>query len=152
MVHHTRGAEGALVLVRALPPQLGCDKVYPLHRLDRQTSGVLVFALSSHAASEYSAQIRAARWQKQYLALCRGVIEAPVTLLADHIGFYAGAQTIPGGGCSADLTGDGAVDVFDLLAYLDLWFAASPRADLDGSTTIDVFDLLAYVSEWFAGC
>lgn len=54
--------------------------------------------------------------------------------------------------CSADLDGSGAVDVFDLLAYLDLWFAADPSADLDGAAGVDVFDLLTYLDGWFAGC
>lgn len=55
-------------------------------------------------------------------------------------------------GCAADLTGDGAVTVFDLLAYLDLWFSASPAAERDGAPDINVFDLLAYLDGWFAGC
>jgi hypothetical protein len=54
--------------------------------------------------------------------------------------------------CSADVDGSGAVDVFDLLAYLDLWFTADPGADLDGTPGVDVFDLLAYLDGWFAGC
>ncbi len=55
--------------------------------------------------------------------------------------------------CTPDLTNDGTVDVFDLLAYLDLWFAADPAADLvngGGATVVDVFDLLAYLDSWFA--
>ncbi len=52
--------------------------------------------------------------------------------------------------CPADLNGDGEVDVFDLLAYLDDWFAGD--ADLNGDDVTDVFDLLAYLDGWFAGC
>src|SRR5690606_13420022 len=48
-------------------------------------------------------------------------------------------------GCPADLDGNQTVDVFDLLAYLDLWFAADTAADLDGNEAVDVFDLLAYL-------
>src|SRR5690606_32553907 len=54
--------------------------------------------------------------------------------------------------CDADLDGSGAVDVFDLLAYLDLWFTSDLDADLDNNFTVDVFDLLAYLDGWFAGC
>jgi hypothetical protein len=56
--------------------------------------------------------------------------------------------------CAADLDGSGGVDVFDLLAYLDLWFTADAGAELTGDSpaSIDVFDLLAYLDTWFAGC
>lgn len=56
--------------------------------------------------------------------------------------------------CAADLTGDGGVDVFDLLAYLDLWFVGDAAAELTGDdpAAIDVFDLLMYLDSWFAGC
>lgn len=41
------------------------------------------------------------------------------------------------------------INVFDLLAYLDLWFALHPGAELDGQPSIDVFDLLAFLDCWF---
>ena len=81
IVHRTRGASGALVLVRALSRQLG-RSVFPVHRLDRQTSGVLVFALSREAASQLSADVRQGSWRKRYLGLCRGVV--PQTLVVDR--------------------------------------------------------------------
>lgn len=54
--------------------------------------------------------------------------------------------------CPADWNFDEAVDVFDLLGYLDEWFAGTAAADLTGDETTDVFDLLAYLDLWFAGC
>jgi hypothetical protein len=54
--------------------------------------------------------------------------------------------------CAADLNDSGLVDVFDLLAYLDLWFTGDAAADIDGAAGVDVFDLLAYLDTWFAGC
>src|SRR5690606_35780141 len=53
--------------------------------------------------------------------------------------------------CQCEFTGDrpALVDVFDLLAYLNHWFAADTPADLDTSGTVDVFDLLAYLDCWF---
>jgi hypothetical protein len=58
------------------------------------------------------------------------------------------------GGCDADLNNDQMVDVFDLLSYLDMWFAGDAAAELTGDdpASIDVFDLLAYLDGWFAGC
>lgn len=47
--------------------------VYPIHRLDRGTSGVLLFALDSGTASQLGEQFAAHRIEKTYLALVRGV-------------------------------------------------------------------------------
>ena len=74
VVHKTRGAKGALILVDALAEQLG-TRVWPVHRLDRQTSGVMVFAMSQKAASLMSAHVREGAWRKTYLGLCRGVLD-----------------------------------------------------------------------------
>jgi hypothetical protein len=69
-------------------------------------------------------------------------------------GFVLDLTAAPGGDCDAhcpcELTGDQATDVFDLLAYLDDWFAGSAAAELDGTPGIDVFDLLAYLDCWFS--
>lgn len=54
--------------------------------------------------------------------------------------------------CPAERTGDSTIDVFDLLAYLDGWFAADAGAEMTGDASIDVFDLLSYLDAWFAGC
>src|SRR5690606_3983061 len=51
--------------------------------------------------------------------------------------------------CPCELDDAAGVDVFDLLAYLDLWFASDEAADLDGESGIDVFDLLAFLDCWF---
>jgi hypothetical protein len=71
----------------------------------------------------------------------------------DGVSFTA---LVPGGAapCIAERTGDDPpnVDVFDLLAYLDLWFDHDIAAELDGLSGVDVFDLLAYLDSWFAGC
>lgn len=56
--------------------------VYPVHRLDRGTSGVLVFALSSELASVLSEQFADGAVEKLYLALVRSV--PPERGLIDH--------------------------------------------------------------------
>jgi len=60
--------EFALQLVR---DQIGAY-VYPVHRLDKPTSGVLVFALSSEIAKILSEQFREHSVEKEYLAVVRG--------------------------------------------------------------------------------
>jgi tRNA pseudouridine65 synthase len=58
-------------VVQTVRDQLNCF-VYPVHRLDRPTSGVLLLAKSSEAAALYSAMFAERRVQKSYLALVRG--------------------------------------------------------------------------------
>jgi RluA family pseudouridine synthase len=76
--HHgwARDVRPALQRVRDQIGQL----VYPVHRLDRATSGLLLFALSSEVARDMQAALAAA--DKRYLALCRGR-EATLTRV-DH--------------------------------------------------------------------
>jgi len=64
----TREHEFALQLTR---DQIG-QRVYPVHRLDRPTSGVLLFALSSDIARVISEQFSERGVSKEYLALVRG--------------------------------------------------------------------------------
>jgi len=68
----------ALQLVR---DQIGAY-VYPVHRLDRGTSGVLVFALSAEAARTLGGAFEAGTVEKRYLALVRGA--PPDRIRVDH--------------------------------------------------------------------
>lgn len=56
--------------------------VYPVHRLDRPTSGVLLFALDPVTARRLSEDFALHRVQKEYLALVRGW--APEQLYIDY--------------------------------------------------------------------
>jgi tRNA pseudouridine65 synthase len=58
-------------VVQTVRDQLNCF-VYPIHRLDRPTSGVLLLAKSSEAAAVYATMFAERRVQKTYLALVRG--------------------------------------------------------------------------------
>lgn len=58
-------------VLQLLRNQLG-QRVYPVHRLDKPTSGVLVFALSSEMASKITDQWRERAIDKHYLAIVRG--------------------------------------------------------------------------------
>lgn len=73
LVHRSALARGetrfALQLLRN---QLG-QRVYPLHRLDRPTSGLLLFALDPQAARELGEAFTTRQVAKRYLAVVRGV-------------------------------------------------------------------------------
>jgi len=59
--------------------------VHPVHRLDRDTSGLVLFARTSHAHHRLDVQLRTGGIEREYLALVegatredRGVIDAPI--------------------------------------------------------------------------
>jgi tRNA pseudouridine65 synthase len=60
--------------VQLLRDQLG-QRVYPVHRLDRKTSGVLLFALDEATNSAMQQQFAEGRVAKTYLAIVRGYTE-----------------------------------------------------------------------------
>ncbi len=73
-VHASAHIGNAPVILQNLRDQIG-QRLYPVHRLDQPTSGVLVFAKSSEAASVLAEQIRENQWQKEYHCICRGWME-----------------------------------------------------------------------------
>lgn len=83
VVHPTRGAAEAPVVVHDLANQLG-RPVFPVHRLDRQTSGVLVLGLGPGAARALCEQFREGAVEKEYVGLCRGVLPDTGPILIDH--------------------------------------------------------------------
>jgi len=73
--HETRFA------IQILRDQIG-QYVWPAHRLDRGTSGVLLFGLSKEMASQLGRQFEAGTVKKHYLAIVRGY--PPASGSIDH--------------------------------------------------------------------
>ena len=101
-------------VMQTLRDQIG-QRVYPIHRLDRPTSGVLLFALNSEIANLLCQQFEQKQIEKQYLAVVRGYvtghgeIDYPLKVQLDKIAdkfsqldkapqsavtFYEGLQTV----------------------------------------------------------
>ncbi|PCI28857.1 MAG: hypothetical protein COB67_05450 [SAR324 cluster bacterium] len=74
LVHRTHLARADEFALQILRNQLK-QWVYPVHRLDRPTSGVLLFAKSSEFAQLLCQQFSERQVRKKYLALVRGFIE-----------------------------------------------------------------------------
>ncbi|KJZ12861.1 MULTISPECIES: pseudouridine synthase [Halomonas] len=73
LVHRSALARGEReFLLQRLRDQLG-QRVYPVHRLDRPTSGVMVFALSSDMARRLAEAFTERQVTKRYLAVVRGI-------------------------------------------------------------------------------
>ncbi|MCK3655425.1 tRNA pseudouridine(65) synthase TruC [Pasteurellaceae bacterium Macca] len=76
--------------MQTLRDQIG-QHVFPIHRLDRPTSGVLLFALNPEMARLMSAQFEAHQLEKSYLAVVRGYllgadrIDYPLSVIQDKI-------------------------------------------------------------------
>lgn len=75
LVHRTALDPDRDVALQRVRDQLGGQWVYPVHRLDRATAGVLVFARDPEAAGELAAAFREQRVTKRYEAVVRGWIE-----------------------------------------------------------------------------
>jgi hypothetical protein len=71
-----------------------------------------------------------------------------------------GADTLPGrhylvygrSPCRADFDGDGALTLFDFLAFQNAFDAGDPLADFDGDGELTIFDFLAFQNAFDAGC
>jgi tRNA pseudouridine65 synthase len=72
LVHRTKMAEGDLFAMQVLRDQIGAS-VFPVHRLDRPTSGALIFALNKDTARKMSLEFEQRRVRKTYLAVVRGI-------------------------------------------------------------------------------
>ncbi len=81
LVHRSAESSDRVFLLQIVRAQTGAF-LYPVHRLDRATSGVVVFALSSDDARELQERMRAPDAVKEYLALVKG--EAPLSGVIDR--------------------------------------------------------------------
>lgn len=119
--HETR------ILVQVLRDQIG-RHVYPVHRLDKGTSGVMLFALAPDVAGRLGAQFARHEVRKTYLAVVRGwpaaagTIDHPLARSRDAYGDRAegdsaektAAETAP------DLMAQSAITDFRRLATIEL--------------------------------
>ena len=75
--------ESARSLPHALAAQQGVDELFTVHRLDREVSGVMVYAKSKAAAARLSAQVADRSFEKEYLAVIEGVPAEDEATLTD---------------------------------------------------------------------
>ena len=90
LVHRTNIAPGErLFALQIVRDQIG-RLVYPVHRLDRPTSGVLLFGLSSEVGKILTDAFSQGQVQKTYLAIVRGwidetgTVDSPIGDLRDY--------------------------------------------------------------------
>ena len=80
LVHRSKiAADVSIFAVQLLRDQIG-QKVYPVHRLDRKTSGVLLFAKTPKSNIELQAYFRNRQIKKKYWAIVRGFVPTSGTI------------------------------------------------------------------------
>ena len=80
LVHRSPiAADASEFAIQVLRDQLG-QKVYPVHRLDRKTSGLLVFALNEEVNKHLQMAFMNRKIDKKYVALVRGFIAEKGTI------------------------------------------------------------------------
>lgn len=70
-VHRSRLNPYSEVLLQQVRDTIG-QRVYPVHRLDRATDGIVLFALSSTVSAKLNMSFRKGDLEKKYLAIVRG--------------------------------------------------------------------------------
>jgi len=74
LMHRSPISRDKVFVLQTLRDQIG-HRVYPVHRLDRATSGVLLFGLSPEAAQKIVLQFEERTVEKEYRALARGWVD-----------------------------------------------------------------------------
>jgi tRNA pseudouridine65 synthase len=74
LMHRSPISQDTVFVLQTLRDQIG-QRVYPIHRLDRATSGVLAFGLNSEMAQIVAQQFEGHQVEKEYLALVRGWVD-----------------------------------------------------------------------------
>ena len=66
-------------MVDMLSSQLGCS-IFPVHRLDTTTTGLMAFAKTEKSAAILSSDIASHNFEKYYLAICHGCVDKSVEM------------------------------------------------------------------------
>jgi len=90
LVHRNAHAGREPFLLQMLRDQLG-QRLYPVHRLDRPTSGLMIMALSSQCAHTLALQFAGQEVAKTYLAVTRG-FTPPQGLIDDPLKSESGSR------------------------------------------------------------
>lgn len=73
-VHNNEDPEN---LISLLEKQLKIAKLYPVHRLDKETSGIQILALNDNTASRLASEFQSRKVEKIYIGVLRGQLKSP---------------------------------------------------------------------------
>ena len=86
------------------------------------------------------------------IAIDRGTSGPDNTYGHGFVDAWAAVQAALDAGCAVDFDGNGVLNTFDVLVFLNAWNAGDSSADFDGNGTINTLDVQAYLNAWVAGC
>ena len=84
-----QGREGERTMLTLLSEHTG-GELYPVHRLDREVGGVMVFAKNKKSAAALSAQVSDRTMEKEYIAVIDGTPEEKEGTMEDLLFFDKG--------------------------------------------------------------
>ncbi len=93
-IHNT---EDAFNLIDVVESQLGIRKLFPVHRLDKETSGIQIFALDESAARKYAEQFQSQSVGKLYVGILRGVLAAQTGVWSQPLSDKSEGRVNPSG-------------------------------------------------------
>ncbi|MFN7904048.1 MAG: RluA family pseudouridine synthase [Pseudobdellovibrionaceae bacterium] len=67
--------EDPINLINILKGQLSIKDFFPVHRLDKETSGIQIFALNQENAAKFSTEFQKQKTKKVYIGVLRGQIK-----------------------------------------------------------------------------
>ena len=79
LVHRTKISEDNVFVLQRLRNQIK-QRIYPVHRLDRATSGVLIFGKTKASAHQLAFQFSKQNISKTYIAIVRGFVEKKASI------------------------------------------------------------------------
>ena len=84
-----QGKPGQKTMIDILSAELG-GEIYPVHRLDKEVSGVMVYARTQKAAANLSAQVSSREMEKHYIATTEKSALQPKGTMEDLLYFDKG--------------------------------------------------------------
>jgi hypothetical protein len=88
-------------------------------------------------------------WMMQHEEVARS--NSPLMGVAEELALNVQEELEPSD-CYPDCDGNGRLDIFDMLCFLNHHAAQDPYANCNEDQTWDIFDFLCFVNEFNAGC
>ncbi|MEO1008292.1 MAG: GC-type dockerin domain-anchored protein [Planctomycetota bacterium] len=106
---------------------------------------------------DYDGAYASRRFSSGSVELDPGAYTVQITVLDSPFGAGGAALKLdprpcPYGACRADFDGDGALTIFDFLAFQNAFDSGDYCADFDRDTEFTLFDFLAFQNEFTVGC
>jgi hypothetical protein len=139
--------DAALIHTQFVVPTLGENSVWELAGADLGWSGPGQFSAMIET-SDFNGEVRSGKYSWILDAGIDGPGISGRFLENSRYEFDVQGQE----DCYADFNGDGVLDLFDFLEFVNAFNAEQDRADCEPGGALDLFDFLCWVSDFDHGC